>query len=91
MITKTDFNKIKPFEKDFHRAVKGNYKLPTPIGQDDIVLDILLKYEPQTRVNRGCGNCMLNIYKRLGWLYFAAKEAFEKAEAEKKAKKESKK
>lgn len=91
MLTKTDFNKIKPFEKDFARAVKGSYKLPTPIGQDDIVISILLKYEPQTRVNRGCGNCMLNIYKRLGWKFYEYQEYLEKQAKEKAEKKEEKK
>lgn len=77
MITKAEFEKLQPFEDDFRRAVNAGYKLPTRREEDDIVISVLLKYEPGTQVNRNCGNCMFNIYKRTGWKYFEFKEWFE--------------
>lgn len=77
MITKEEYEQLLPYEDDFRRAVKAEYKLPTKKEEDDLVISILLKYEPRTQVNRSCGNCMFNIYKRCGWLYYQYKEWLE--------------
>ena len=78
MISKEDFQKLQPFEDDFRRAVKAGYHLPTRKEENDIVVGVLLKYEPSTPVNWSCGQCVFNIYKRCGWLYYQYKEWLEK-------------
>lgn len=78
MITKEEYESLLPYEADFKRAVKADYKLPTRREEDDLVISILRKYEPKEQVNRSCGNCMFRVYKRVGWLYYAYKEWMEK-------------
>ena len=78
MITKEEYEQLLPYEDDFRRAVKAEYKLPTRKEEDDLVISILLKYEPRTQVNRSCPNCMFNIYKRMGWKFYEYQEWLEK-------------
>ena len=74
MITREEYLQLLPYENDFRRAVKAKYKLATPKEEDDLIISILLKYEPRTQVNRGCGNCMFRIYQRMGWKFYEFQE-----------------
>lgn len=78
MITKEEYESLLPYEADFKRAVKADYKLPTRKEEDDLVVSILRKYEPKEQVNRSCGNCMFRVYKRVGWKFYEYKEWMEK-------------
>ena len=76
MIDAKDFKKLQPYEADLKRAYKADYKLPTPWSEDQVIQEILLKYEPREgeRINWNCGNCSLRAYSRVGRLYFAYQE-----------------
>lgn len=74
MITKEEYEQLLPYEADFRRAVKAQYKLPTPAAENQLVEKILKKYEPGERFNWGCGNCALRVYTRLGRLFYEYKE-----------------
>ena len=77
MIDAKDFKKLQPYEADLKRAWLADYKLPTPWSEDQVIQEILLKYEPKEgeRINWACGNCSLRAYSRVGRLYFEFKEA----------------
>ena len=76
MIDIKDFKKLIPYEPDLRRAYKADYKLPTPWSEDQVIQEILLKYEPgeAERINWNCGICSLRAYSRVGRLYFEFKE-----------------
>lgn len=76
MIDSRDFKKLQPYEPDLKRAYKADYKLPTPWSEDQVIQEILLKYEPKEgeRINWNCGNCSLRAYSRVGRLYYEYKE-----------------
>ena len=76
MIDSRDFKKLQPYEADLKRAYLADYKLPTPSSEDQVIQEILLKYEPKEgeRINWNCGNCSLRAYTRVGRLYFEFKE-----------------
>ena len=76
MIDVKDYRKLIPYEPDLRRAYKADYKLPTPSSEDQVIQEILLKYEPKEgeRINWNCGNCALRAYTRVGRLYFEYKE-----------------
>lgn len=76
MIDAKDYKKLIPYEPDLKRAYKADYKLPTPSSEDQVIQEILLKYEPGEgeRINWSCGNCALRAYTRVGRLYFEYKE-----------------
>ena len=70
MITPEEYEQLLPYEADFRRAVKAQYKLPTPASENQLVEKILRKYEPKERFNWSCGNCALRVYTRLGRLFY---------------------
>lgn len=70
MITAEEYQQLLPYEADFRRAVKAQYKLPTPASENQLVEKILRKYEPKERFNWSCGNCALRVYTRLGRLFY---------------------
>lgn len=76
MIDSRDFKKLQPYEADLKRAWFADYKLPTPWSEDQVIQEILLKYEPKEgeRINWNCGNCSLRAYSRVGRLYYEYKE-----------------
>ena len=76
MIDSKDYKKLQPYEPDLKRAYKADYKLPTPWSEDQIIQEVLLKYEPKEaeRVVWSCGNCALRAYTRVGRLYYEYKE-----------------
>ena len=90
MITKKEYEQLLPYEADFRRAVKANYKLPTPTNENILVETILRKYEPKEQVNWSCPNCAFRCYKRVGWMFYAYKEWLEKQSKEEKPKKTKK-
>ena len=77
MIDSKDYKKLQPYEADLKRAYKADYKLPTPWSEDQVIQEILLKYEPKEaeRVVWSCGNCALRAYSRVGRLYFEYKDS----------------
>ena len=77
MIDVKDYRKLIPYEADLKRAYKADYKLPTPWSEDQVIQEILHKYEPGEgeRINWNCGICSLRSYTRVGRLYFEYKEA----------------
>ena len=77
MLEPKDFKKLQPYEPDLRRAYKADYKLPTPWSEDQVIQEILLKYEPKEaeRVVWSCGNCALRAYSRVGRLYFEYKDS----------------
>ena len=85
MIDAKDFKKLQPYEADLKRAYKADYKLPTPLSEDSVIQEILLKYEPKEgeRINWACGNCALRAYTRVGRLYFQYLEAHPEKNKEK--------
>ena len=77
MLEPRDFKKLTQYEADLKRAWLAEYKLPTPWSEDQVIQEILLKYEPKEgeRINWNCGNCALRAYTRVGRLYFEYKES----------------
>ena len=77
MIDVKDYRKLIPYEADLKRAWLADYKLPTPWSEDQVIQEILLKYEPGEgeRINWNCGNCALRAYTRVGRLYFEFKDS----------------
>ena len=77
MIDSKDYKRLQPYEPDLRRAYKADYKLPTPWSEDQVIQEILLKYEPKEgeRINWNCGNCSHRAYSRVGRLYFEYKES----------------
>ena len=88
MLDPKDFKKLTQYEADLKRAAKADYKLPTPWSEDQVIQEILLKYEPKEaeRVVWSCGNCALRAYTRVGRLYFAYLEAHPEKNKENKTK-----
>ena len=76
MIDSKDYKRLQPYEADLKRAAKADYKLPTPWSEDQVIQEILHKYEPKEaeRVVWSCGNCALRAYTRVGRLYFEYQE-----------------
>ena len=77
MIDVKDFKKLIPYEPDLRRAYKADYKLPTPSSEDQVIQEILLKYEPKEaeKVVWSCGNCALRAYTRVGRLFYEYKDS----------------
>ena len=77
MIDVKDFKKLQPYEPDLRRAYKADYKLPTPWSEDQVIQEILHKYEPgeAEKINWNCGNCSLRAYTRVGRLFYEYREA----------------
>ena len=77
MIDAKDYKRLQPYEPDLKRAYKADYKLPTPWSEDQVIQEILLKYEPKEgeRINWNCGNCALRAYTRVGRLYYEYKNS----------------
>ena len=76
MIDVKDYRKLIPYEPDLRRAYKADYKLPTPWSEDQVIQEILHKYEPgeAERINWNCGNCSLRAYSRVGRLFYEYRE-----------------
>ena len=76
MLDIKDYKKLQPYEADLKRAYKADYKLPTPLSEDSVIQEILLKYEPKEgeRINWNCGNCALRAYTRVGRLFYEYRE-----------------
>lgn len=68
-------------EHTFKTAVYSNYKRATVFKNDGLVADIYEAAggEKQSR-NFSCGQCALNLYKKVGSKYFEDKEYYEKLE-----------
>ena len=77
MIDLKDYKKLTQYEADLKRAYKADYKLPTPSSEDQVIQEILLKYEPGEAkgINWNCGNCALRAYTRVGRLFYEYKES----------------
>ena len=77
MIDIKDFKKLTQYEPDLRRAYKADYKLPTPSSEDQVIQEILLKYEPKEaeRIVWTCGNCALRAYTRVGRLFYEYKDS----------------
>ena len=77
MLEPRDFKKLTQYEADLKRAHFADYKLPTPWSEDQVIQEILLKYEPgeAERINWNCGNCSLRAYSRVGRLFYEYREA----------------
>ena len=77
MIDIKDFKKLTQYEPDLRRAYKADYKLPTPWSEDQVIQEILLKYEPKEaeKVVWSCGNCALRAYTRVGRLFYEYKDS----------------
>ena len=77
MIDIKDYKKLIPYEADLKRAYKADYKLPTPWSEDQVIQEILHKYEPgeAEKINWNCGNCSLRAYTRVGRLFYEYREA----------------
>ena len=82
MIDVKDYRKLIPYEADLKRAYKADYKLPTPWSEDQVIQEILHKYEPgeAEKRNWNCGICSLRAYTRVGRLYFQYQEAYSNKE-----------
>ena len=77
MLEPKDYKKLIPYEPDLRRAYKADYKLPTPSSEDQVIQEILLKYEPKEaeKVVWSCGNCALRAYTRVGRLFYEYKDS----------------
>lgn len=69
MITKQDYEILGKYTKEFSRVLDSQYKLPTPMSQDEEVLAIVRKYEPKFQHRWGCSHCSFELYKRAGMMY----------------------
>ena len=86
MLEPKDFKKLTQYEPDLKRAYRADYKLPTPWSEDQVIQEILHKYEPgeAEKINWACGNCALRGYTRVGRLFYEYREAHpDKAEKNK--------
>ena len=88
MIDIKDFKKLTQYEPDLKRAFKADYKRPTPSSEDQVIQEILHKYEPgeAEKINWNCGVCSLRAYSRVGRLYFQYLEAHSEKNKENKTK-----
>ena len=77
MLELRDFKKLIPYEADLKRAWFADYKLPTPSSEDQVIQEILFKYEPGEAkgIVWSCGNCSLRAYSRVGRLFYEYREA----------------
>ena len=77
MLEPKDFKKLTQYEADLKRAWLADYKLPTPSSEDQVIQEVLHKYEPKEaeRVVWSCGNCALRAYSRVGRLFYEYREA----------------
>ena len=77
MLEPKDFKKLTQYEADLKRAWLADYKLPTPWSEDQVIQEILHKYEPgeAEKINWNCGNCSLRAYSRVGRLFYEYREA----------------
>ena len=77
MIDSKDYKRLQPYEADLKRAWLADYKLPTPWSEDQVIQEILHKYEPgeAEKINWNCGNCALRGYTRVGRLFYEYREA----------------
>ena len=77
MLEPKDYKRLQSYEADLKRAYKAEYKLPTPWSEDQVIQEVLLKYEPKEaeRVVWSCGNCALRAYTRVGRLYYEYKNS----------------
>ena len=82
-LTPEQMQELAPYERNFTQATKAAYcSYPGQAGIDKM-LDIWQSltgsrypYQP------GCANCLLNLVRDMGTIYFAQKEVAEKAAAE---------
>ena len=77
MIDVKDYRKLIPYEADLKRAYLADYKLPTPSSEDQVIQEILFKYEPGEAkgIVWSCGNCALRAYTRVGRLFYEYKDS----------------
>lgn len=82
-LTPEQMQELAPYERNFTQATKAAYcSYPGQAGIDKM-LDIWesltgSKYPYQP----GCANCLLNLVRDMGTIYFAQKDAMQKADAE---------
>lgn len=79
-ITKDEFEQLQQYEADLRRAFKAKYKLPCPREEENYIVSLVRKYEPQRQINRSCPNCMFKVFERVGMWYYAYLEAQPKVE-----------
>jgi len=87
-----DFEALAPFESYFRTAVDADW-CPNPGRAALVTMHAALDAHDgrTTRQDYNCGQCLLRLVKRVGYLYFADKTAREAAPAPKKATPKAKK
>lgn len=77
--TQEQIDKLQFMEKHFRTVVKCQWKSATTVKDNNIVADI---YEETTgeklKRNWGCNNCIFNVFKKVGTLYFESINYLEK-------------
>lgn len=69
MLTKEQYEKLQPYEKQLNNAVKQSFvNLP---GSDFLVIAEIYAevFQPLTKSQMGCNTCRLNALRKLGELY----------------------
>lgn len=73
--TDKQFDALVPYEDNFRTAVEGEWTRRIPVEGQTLIRKI---YEDATATrvpfNAGCANCLINLLRRAGRLYFADKK-----------------
>lgn len=77
-LTKSEFERLKPYEDHFRRAVVGGY-LRNPGREGTQAMDaVLRRIDPTSRpTDVSCSHCLYATVGRVGALYFAYKSSHE--------------
>lgn len=77
-LTKSEFERLKPYEDHFRRAVFGGY-VRNPGREGTQAMDaVLRRIDPTARpTDASCSHCLYATVERVGSLYFAYKSSHE--------------
>lgn len=89
-LTKEQIKQLKPLEKHLYTAYKSGFT--TGLYQKDVILAFSIYNEAYkaNETNYGCSSCQINVFKRLGSLYFSIKETVKEDKPSNKTKKTGK-
>lgn len=81
-LNKDDYEKIKGYEHKFNTSIKSRYY--TGLTSEDIkIIGNVYKETLGKNVNSGCGDCVLNMLRQVGRMYFKFKKDMEKEKTKK--------
>lgn len=74
-LTEEQYRALEPYEQNMRTALRSGYAR-NPGRQVMLVMQDIYNdaAHARNRINTGCGNCILNLLKDIGRIYFADKE-----------------